>query len=66
MDREARETSKDPYLSALGYEGKGGLYRVPKRSVNYPPGTNTLKQIAESHVLDIRTEVKPKKMGVAF
>ena len=67
MDREARETSKDPYLSALGYEGKGGLYRVPKKKRKLSAWNKFVKANSRKPRFRYKNgKLNLKKMGVAF
>ena len=71
MDREARETSKDPYLSALGYEGKGGLYRVPKKKRKLSAWNKYVKANSKKPRFRYKSGSKKgklnlKKMAIAF
>jgi len=60
-------TSKDPYLAALGYEGKGGLYRVPKPKRKLSPWNKFVKANSKKPRFVLRSgKLNLKKMGVAY
>jgi len=62
-----RETSKDPYLQALGYEGVGGLYKAPKPKRKLSAWNKFVKANSKKSEFRYRDgKLNLKKMGVAF
>jgi len=60
-------TSKDPYLSALGYEGEGGLYRVPKKKRKLSAWNKYVKANSKKPRFRYRNgKLNLKKMAIAF
>jgi len=58
---------EDPYLAALGYEGKGGLYRVPKKKRKLSAWNKFVKANSKKPRFVLRSgKLNLKKMGVAF
>jgi len=60
-------TSKDPYLAALGYEGKGGLYRVPKPKRKLNSWQKFVKANSKKRKFRFKDgKLKLKSMGIAY
>jgi len=67
MRVQPKETSKDPYLQALGYEGVGGLYKAPKPKRKLSAWNKFVKANSRKKEFRYRDgKLNLKKMGVAF